>query len=140
MLTKSGKHVCAYCGNQLKNYEYYNYECKACNDYEQNIRDRVLKLLGGHVTDYKGSEVPKDEKEGTMIKVWEVSPHPGYIGDYDYYIERSWQNMLEYMKENFNFFLDQYDEEDLKEGVNLNIKLVDMTLGEYLDILEYNQP
>lgn len=80
--------------------------------------------------DWRGRPVPPGEGPDTKITVWEVSPHPG-TSDYDAFWEREWQSMLSYTASTLEYWLETFTEEELREGVTLTFKLVDIHLEDY---------
>ena len=47
-------------------------------------------------TDWEGQPIPEGEKPSDIVLAWEISPHPTNR-EYDLYVERSWQGMLDYL-------------------------------------------
>ncbi|OWK34254.1 hypothetical protein [Fimbriiglobus ruber] len=86
-------------------------------------------------TDWEGRPVPADESPDTRINVWQISPHPTDPA-YDFYVERSWQAMLKYMRSGFEGLLERHEFVDGKnDALDIKVELVEMTLSEYDDII-----
>lgn len=83
------------------------------------------------MTDATGRPVPEDESPDTLIDVWEIDPHLQQNGDYDVLWERSWQKMLALVRDNFDTFLERYEDAELRQGVNVRISLVTMRRSDY---------
>lgn len=49
-------------------------------------------------TDWEGRPVPEGESPSKVVLAWEVEPHPD--SRYYMYVERSWQKMLAYVRDN----------------------------------------
>ena len=81
-------------------------------------------------TDWEGSLVPENEPDDKKILVWEVDPHPSN-SDYDVLWERSWQRMLEIVSNSLETHMERFTPEELREGVSIKFKLVEMTVGEW---------
>lgn len=83
-------------------------------------------------TDAEGREIPPDEPLDKIIDVWTIEP--SMVGqEYDYIVIRSWQDMLQHVRDNLDCFLERYEEEDLREGVSIKIRLRKMTVKDYDD-------
>jgi hypothetical protein len=84
-------------------------------------------------TDWQGRPVPPNEADETAIKVWQVSPHP-ILRDGFAYVERSWRKMLDLVTNNLDVMLER--ESVAEDGLTLTFKVVEMTLGDYREIVE----
>lgn len=85
--------------------------------------------------DWKGEPVPDNEPDDAVISVWKISP--SFQDAFDYTIIRGWQEMLTFVNSGIELVLDDKDEEALiEEGATVEIKLIKMKLGEYLDLPE----
>lgn len=87
------------------------------------------------MTDATGQPVPEGETPDTLIDVWEIDPHL-QSDDYDVLWERSWQRMLELMRDNFDTFLERIEDDELRQGVTIKVRLVKMRLADYLESVE----
>lgn len=85
-------------------------------------------------TDYQGRPVPEDEDVDTIIKVWEVDPHPNSL-DHDTMVERSWQDMLEIVRSNLETMLERFID-DGDEEVKVTFRLVSMPKRNYLELID----
>lgn len=83
-------------------------------------------------TDWQGREIPADEPDDAVIDVWEVEPHLGN-DHYTHLVERSWQDMLKYVGSQLDFWLEQFDEDDLREGVTIKLRVRKMSKSEYAE-------
>lgn len=83
--------------------------------------------------DWQGMPIPDDETDDTTITVWEVDPH---ISDsrYDIAVVRSRWDLLCFLEEHVELWLDRYSEADLRAGVTLKIRLCDMSKRDYAQI------
>ena len=80
-------------------------------------------------TDWHGRQIPDGETPETIIKWWEVDPHPtrpGYVLH-----ERSWQAMLRFVGMSLDCLLEQDDVEE--NGCTLKFRVVEGTLHQYLE-------
>lgn len=89
-------------------------------------------------TDWQGRLVPPDEPDDKVIKVWQVTPHPGgkHLGDSA--VWRSWHDMRLYVKGNLEELLER--DEVMGDGLTLTFKVVEMTVGDYREIVEGSGP
>ncbi len=86
--------------------------------------------------DWEGKPVPPDEDPAKLIKVWQITPHLT-DSSYDSCLIRSWQGALEYVKQNLEICLEGRSAEDLLSyGISVHFKLVQMTVGDYHEIME----
>ena len=85
-------------------------------------------------TDHNGYDVKPDEPPDKEILVWEIEPHLQH-SDYDYMVERSWQEMLALVANNLEYFLERHDEAQLMEGVTIKFKLKKMQKSDYDEIV-----
>lgn len=81
-------------------------------------------------TDYHGRPVSENESPDTIIKVWEISPHPD-SREYDCCVIRSWQHMLDYVSNHLDDVLDRLEPEDEKAGISIRFRVIEMTRGDY---------
>lgn len=65
------------------------------------------------MTDWEGRPIPENETPDTDILVWEVSPHPDT--KFDVLLERSWQQMLDYIKSELDGMIENQAEDELLE-------------------------
>lgn len=84
------------------------------------------------VTDWQGRPITKEESLDEVILVWEIEPH--YNNDYDCLIERSYQQAIKQAELVLEKIFDQADPEELVEGVALKIRLIPITVQEYMEI------
>lgn len=85
-------------------------------------------------TDYEGRPVPEDEDPGTIIKVWEVDPHP-QTSKCDVMVERSWQNMLEIVRNSLDSMLERFLD-DGDEEIKMTFRIVSMRKEDYLEMID----
>ena len=85
-------------------------------------------------TDWQGRSVPDNETPETVIRVWEITPHPT-SRQYGSLVIRSWQEMLRYMNEQLDIYLESFEVDEISEGVSLKFRVVEMTNAEYDEIL-----
>ncbi len=85
-------------------------------------------------TDFSGRPIQSDEPSDAIIDVWEVTPHPQSCRC-DFLIERSWQKMLGLIGDNLDSFLERFDDDELREGVSIKIKLTEMAKCDYEEII-----
>lgn len=85
-------------------------------------------------TDFEGRPVPADEDLDTIIKVWEVDPHP-QAGDHDVMVERSWEDMLEIVRSNLEEMLERFTD-DGDEEFKVAFRIVSMPKRNYLELIE----
>ena len=72
------------------------------------------------------------ETPDTVIKWWQVSPHPTYPGRV--LVVRSWQKLLQTVGVHLDTFLESSTEDELSGGVSLEFKLVQGTLERYREL------
>jgi hypothetical protein len=86
-------------------------------------------------TDWQGKEIPLNEPGSKIIDVWSVMPHPQSPNNYDELLCRSWQEMLDVVKNNLETFLERFDEEELREGVTLKFRLQRCHKADYDEVM-----
>ena len=85
-------------------------------------------------TDWEGQPIPEGEKPSDTVLVWEIEPHPNR--KYDLYVERSWQEMLNYLTGQGleelleRFVRDHTKEELLTEEVVIRIRVRKWAIGD----------
>lgn len=70
-----------------------------------------------------------DPRPDEVVPVWQVEPHPS-DARFDCLIERSGPRMMDCLANNLDFLLERYEESELRSGVTITIKLVDMRADE----------
>lgn len=83
---------------------------------------------------WDGTPAPDGETADTMIKVWQMMPHPT-CGAFDNLVVRDWGDFLNIAQDGIEHMLDVAEKSDLSEGVTFKIKLIEMTLGDYQNLL-----
>ena len=83
-------------------------------------------------TSWRGRPVLDNETPETVIKWWEVSPHPTDPGRV--LVVRSWQKLLQTVGVNIDTFLESSTKYELARGVSLEFKLVRGTLERYREL------
>ena len=73
-----------------------------------------------------------NETPDTVIKWWQVSPHPTDPGRV--LVVRSWQKLLQSVGVNIDTFLESSAEDQLAGGVSMEFKLVHGTLRTYKEL------
>ena len=86
------------------------------------------------VRDYRGIEIPEPLRSQS-IKVWEFEPHQSY--GYTSCIVMDWQSLHELLGNMLVEKLERMDEDELREGLDVKIRLIDMTYGDYLDSFDH---
>lgn len=89
-------------------------------------------LKEGHEHDWQGHVVPKPISPDEKLTVWEVTPHI-QTDSCDSMVERGWQEMLSTVGTGLDAWLERYTEEELREGVTLTFRLIDMNADEMPD-------
>lgn len=93
-------------------------------------------MINTSVKDWQGKEVAQPESPNARILVWTVTPHP-HDSSADYLVERSYHDALNFAKEAIEHLIDITEESELrKSGVQVTIGLEEMTLQDYLEVLE----
>lgn len=82
--------------------------------------------------DWMNQEVTGPETDDTEITVWNIKDSVSDILDYSSITVRSLEELLS----TIDAHLEGHDEQELREGVELTIKLQTMKLGEYLSLPE----
>jgi hypothetical protein len=80
--------------------------------------------------DYEGRLIQPGETPETIIKIWEIDPHPTRPGICLW--ERSWQAMLEYVSGNLEGMCER-DEVDEPDGLKVTFRVIEVSLGDYLE-------
>ena len=83
-------------------------------------------------TSWRGRPVLDNETPDTVIKWWQVSPHPTDPGRV--LVVRSWQKLLQSVGVNIDTFLESSAEDQLAGGVSMEFKLVHGTLRTYKEL------
>lgn len=65
-------------------------------------------------TDWEGKPTPENEPLDKVVLAWEVEPH--IYSRYDMLVERSWQKMLRYVRDNIEYMLEDCNQEQLQQG------------------------
>lgn len=87
--------------------------------------------------DWQGRDVEANEPDETNILVWEVEPHI-QSRDHDSCLIRGWQDMLENVRANLDMFLESFEVDELKAGVSIKVRLVEMRKCDYEEIVVEN--
>jgi len=84
--------------------------------------------------DWDGRPVPDNEPDDKEIMVWEIEP--AHTSEYDGVLIRDYRKAMQYARERLESIMDGagYEEEDLKEGVSVTVKLVTTTVREYNNV------
>lgn len=80
-------------------------------------------------TDWQGRPLKEKESPQKVVPVWEISPHI-QTGPKDSLIERSYQRMLSIVKSSLEDFLEAHDEEELRQGITITFRLIDLPIEE----------
>lgn len=86
--------------------------------------------------DHTNRPVSDEESPDAVIKVWQITPH--FSDDYDAFLVRGWQAMLDALREIAEHRLENMggDDDELKEGLTFKVQLVEMTRQEYHESYE----
>lgn len=84
-------------------------------------------------TDWQGIPILEYEDPEYVIRVYEITPHPEAPDSR--LVVRSWQEMLRYVSDSLETFLEHCECDELLEGVTLTFKLREMTVREYEEIV-----
>jgi hypothetical protein len=79
-------------------------------------------------TDYQGCTIPPGETPETIIKIWEIDPHP--LRRNMCLWERSYQKMLAYVGSNLEHLCER-DEVDEPDGLTITVRVIWMSKREY---------
>lgn len=116
--------VCSLCGHTVMSEGAQRY----CPERRlEQIRDA---RRGGN--DWQGKDVDQNESDEDEILVWKITP--SLQEAFDSTLIRGWQDMLQFVEHGIEMELDSRCESECRDGVDINIKLVPMRLGEYLDL------
>jgi hypothetical protein len=85
------------------------------------------------VRDWEGLEVVGEEDPNDVILVWEIDPYMAN-NSFDVAIVREYQRALSFVEDHLEMWLENYTQEELRDGVNLKMRLIPMTLEDYRDI------
>jgi hypothetical protein len=83
--------------------------------------------------DWQGRPIEQKEGPENLIDVWEVTPHL-YSDQYDYCVIRGWQDMLGHVEASLPLWLENFKEDELRQGVTIQFKLTKMKKSEYDDL------
>lgn len=87
--------------------------------------------------DWQGNPIPSEqlaaETPDTVVTLWEVTP-PLNGEELDSVVFRDWRGMCEYLSHYAYLLLDDKEEPELREGVTIKIRLVDMALSDIREI------
>lgn len=79
------------------------------------------------VIGWDGRPTPVPEGPDDIVTVWEISPEPHELaGEYDTYVARCSSTARDCMMSKLEALVDGADEERLREGVSITVRLVDM--------------
>lgn len=88
--------------------------------------------------DWEGRKIEIAEHTDKVIDVWEVAPAIG-DRDHDSHVYRSWHDLLT-IGERLDVWLDNFSEDELRDGVTLTVKLIRMRKGDYDDLRHVEEP
>lgn len=89
------------------------------------------------VVDWQGRPVEVAETEETEIYVWEITPHP-QTNDYDSMLVRGYQKAREMADLAMERVMDENEQDELMEGVKVEVKLIKTTVGFMDDLPRLN--
>lgn len=79
--------------------------------------------------DWTNRTAPADETPETVIRVWEVTVTEG---EYDYYLIRGWQDMLDFVRSHMESMLENIDEDEkLHESASITVRLKELSKADY---------
>jgi hypothetical protein len=86
--------------------------------------------MSNMVKDWRGEEVPETLPD-IPVPHWTCQPDP--FGQWDFLAERNYADFLASLKNGLDFILDGYDEDELREGVTITIRLKDIAPADVMD-------
>ena len=79
---------------------------------------------------WNGEAEADDEPADAVFPIWVIEPDLTRRG-YDEVWERSYQRMQELIHDNLEYWLDNYTEEELRDGISIKLRLRDVAKWEY---------
>jgi len=85
------------------------------------------EALRKQVIGWNGKPTPAPEGPDDMVTVWQISPEPHELaGEYDTYVAKCYPTARDCMTSKLEALVDGASREQLRDGVSIKVKLVDM--------------